>query len=313
VGYGVPFSRPDRILYAFYPELARVDRKRPSRDDEFYDILLLGGSTLHGDWSQVARALPEQLAFQGHRNVRVYNLAVPAQTSRDSRLKYAALRGPRFDLVLVYDGINDARTNNAPPDVFRDDYGHYAWYETVNALAPYHGRASFALPYTLRFLALGLRQAVLARRYVPPEAPREEWLQYGREPRSAGPFRRNLESILELAGRRGDPVLLTSFAIHAPETYSREAFDAKRLEYGLHLSPIEEWGRREDVVATVAVHNQIITDLAARHEGVRFVDQARLMEGDPAYWNDVCHLTVAGSIRFAENLVPAILPALARR
>ena len=311
--YGVPFGKPGRILYAYYPELERVDRKRPAHGDEFYDVLILGGSTLNERWSQVQRALGEQLAYHGHRNVRMFNLAIQAQTSRDSRLKYAALRGPRFDLVLVYDGINDTRTNNVPPELFREDYGHYRWYETVNIMAAYHGPARFALPYTLRYLTLGVRQARRKDRYLPPEAPREEWLQYGRDVRSAASFEHNLGAILQLASRRGDRVLLMTFATYVPPNYSAEAFKAKRLDYGLHLSPIEEWGRPADVLAAVAAHNRIVRDLAAAHEEVLLVDQASLMAGSPLYFNDVCHLTVAGSSRFAENLLPAVLPTFPTR
>ena len=60
--------------------------------------------------------LREQLAYLGQRNVRIFNLAMPAHTSRDSWLKYAALRDARFDLVIFYHGINEARVNNAPPE-----------------------------------------------------------------------------------------------------------------------------------------------------------------------------------------------------
>jgi hypothetical protein len=102
-------------------------------------------------------------------------------------------------------------------------------------------------------------------------------------------------------------------AIYVPADYSREAFDAKRLDYGLHLSPIELWGRREDVLATVARHNEIVRGLASRHDGVLFVDQASLMGGSARYFNDPCHLTVEGSARFAEHLVPVVLPTFPSR
>ncbi len=312
--YHVPFGRPDRILYAFYPELERVDRKRPSRDDEFYDILFLGGSTLNGEWGQVERALGEQLAYGGQRNVRIFNLAMPAHTSRDSRLKYAALGTARLDLVVLYDGLNDIRTNNAPPEIFRDDYGHYSWYELVNAMAPYHRRSTrFALPHTLRYLAVGTRQALRKDRYAPAEAPRPDWVQYGAVPRSAASYEQNLGAILDLAAERGDRVLLMTFATYVPDGYSPEAFEQKRLDYGLHLSPIELWGRREDVMATMAVHNGMVRALAARRDRVLFVDQAELMAGSPGWFNDACHLTVSGSARFAENMVPPVLPTFPGR
>jgi hypothetical protein len=311
--YDVPFGRPGYILSAFYPELRRVDYKRPSHGDEFYDVLFLGGSVLHGDWSQVEQALREQLAFAGHRNVRVFNLAAPAHTTRDSRIKYGALRRPRFELVLVYHGVNDARTNNVPPDLFRPDYGHYTWYETVNLLAPYHGRAKLALPYTLRYLALLARQRARPDRYVPREAPRPDWVRYGSDPRSREAFRDNLETILEVAGRRKDQVLLATFATRLPADYSLEAFRAGRLDYGLHRTPIEDWGRREDVVGAIAAHNEVVRRLAARGQGVLFVDQAGLMAGSALWFNDFCHLTVAGSSRFVENLLPVVLPAVRAR
>jgi hypothetical protein len=310
LGFGVPFGRPDRILYAFYPELERVDRKHPTREDEFYDILLLGGSALHPDYGAIASALQEQLAYAGRRNVRLFNLADRAHTSRDSRLKYAAIPDARFDLVLVYEGINDARANNAPPAIFRDDYGHYSWYGTVNALAPYHGSAAFALPYTLRFLAVRLGQVPVADRYAPTEAPRPDWLQYGRDYRSVAVLERNVATILDLARRRGDPVMLMSYATYIPEGYTAEAFRDKRLPYGLHLIGVELWGRPEDVAGAVAAQNAALRRLAVRYEGIFFADQAALLAGRAAYFNDVCHLTVLGSSKFAENVVAQLAPAL---
>ena len=273
--YGVPFRNPGRILYAYYPELRRVDKERPTHGDKFYDILFLGGSTLHKDLGQVEQDLLEQLAYNGHRNVRIFNLAMPAHTSRDSWLKYAALGEARFELVVFYDGINEARANNAPPEIFREDYAHYSWYEIVNTLAPYHGTASFALPYTLRYLAIRMRHALTKDRYDPDTRPRKDWVQYGRDPRSAVSFKHNLGAILDLAQRRGDRVLLMTFATYVPEDYSLEAFKEKRLDYGLHLTPLEVWGAREHVLETVAVQNEIVRSLAAQHEGVLFVDQAK--------------------------------------
>jgi hypothetical protein len=304
---GVPLRNPDRILYAYYPELREVDEKRPARGDEFYDILFLGGSGLHKDWGSVGQELREQLAYLGHRNVRVFNLAMPAHTSRDSWLKYAALGEARFDLVIFYHGINETRANNAPPGIFREDYAHYSWYEAVNTLAPYHGLAIFALPYTLRYLAIRTRYALTKDRYVPTHDVRNDWVQYGRDSRSAASFKHNLTAILDLASQRGDQVLLMTFATYVPENYSLEAFKRKQLDYGLHRYPIEFWGRREYVLATVAVHNEIVRSMAAQHKNVLFVDQASLMARSARYFNDPVHLTVLGSTKFVENVVMVLL------
>jgi hypothetical protein len=53
----------------------------------------------------------------------------------------------------------------------------------------------------------------------------------------------NLTAILDLAGQRGDRVLLMTFATYLPADYSLQAFLEKRLDYGLHsAAPIEILG-----------------------------------------------------------------------
>jgi hypothetical protein len=313
---GVPVLKPDQILFAYYPELGTsgelpeilrpVPPTQASHSDEFYDILLLGGSVLHKSWGTVEMELREQLAYLGQRKVRVFNLAMPAHTSRDSWIKYAALRDARFDLVIFYHGINETRVNNAPPEIFRQDYGHYSWYETVNALTPYHGTAFLALLYTLRYLAISARHNFAKDHYISTYVIRKDWIRYGVDSRSVTSFKQNLSAILDLASQRGDRVLLMTFATYVPENYSREAFNKKQLDYGLHRAPIEWWGLREHVLATIAAHNEIVRELAVQHRDVLFVDQARLMPVSARYFNDPCHLTALGSTKFVENIVDAL-------
>jgi lysophospholipase L1-like esterase len=304
--YHVPLRHPEKILYAFYPGLREAAVRRPAPGDGFYDVLMLSGSTLHVDWGPVEQALAEQLTEAGHPNVRMLNLAFPAHTSRDSRLKYAALAESRFDLVVVYDGINDVRANNAPPELFREDYGHFRWYETANALAPYHDTARLALPYTIRYLGISLYQILHPGRYVPSDEPRAAWTQYGTDPRSVASFRDNLETILGLAAGRRDRVVLMTFAVHVPQDYSLDAFQGKRLDYVLYRKPIEDWGRPQDVLRTVGAQNEVVRRLAARHPEALLVDQAALMDGTPRFFNDPCHLTVAGASQLAANIVAAV-------
>jgi hypothetical protein len=300
--YGVPFLHPEKILYAIYGGLRTVDRARPSHQDSFYDILLLGGSTLHPDWGRVEAELRDQLAGHGRKNVRIFNLAQPAHSSRDSLLKYAAVGDSQFEMVIVYDGLNEARTNNVPPDLFKDDYSHYAWYEVANQLARYHGHTSLALPFTLITLTTWIKQAVTPGRYV-PRLPRPEWTHYGREARSVVPFARNIETIATLASARHDHLLIMTFAAYMPSDYSLKAFQEKRLDYDGHREPIETWGEPQNVMATVARHNEAVRALVARHPEISFVDEAALMPGSAKYFDDVCHFTAAGSAKFVQNLL----------
>jgi hypothetical protein len=310
IWYGLPFARPDRVLYAYYPELAQVDAERPARDDGVYDVLLLGGSVLNRDWGSIEADLRECLTRRLRRRVRVFNLAQRAHTSRDSRLKYEAVPDARFDLVAVYDGINDVRANNVPPGAFADDYSHLPWYGVVNALAPFHGGATLALSFTPAWIAARARSRFATDRSVSPGLPREDWVRYGKDARSAASFEHNLAAILDLATRRGDPVLLMTFAVYLPRLYSARGFEEGRLDYALHTSPAELWGKPEYVVAAVERQNDVVRRLAAERPEVVLVDQARLMAGSAESFNDPCHLTVRGSVAFVDHLVAGLGPRL---
>jgi hypothetical protein len=162
------------------------------------------------------------------------------------------------------------------------------------------------LPYTLRYLTNNIRYNLRKTHYISTYSVPKGWIQYGQNSKSAASFRHNLGAILELATEREDQILLMTFATYVPENYSRRAFDQKQLDYGLHRSPIEWWGPREHVLATVAVHNEIVRNIAAQHKNVLFVDQASLMNGYARYFDDVCHLTAVGSTKFVENLVKVL-------
>ncbi len=309
----MPIYDPGLVLYGIYPGLRTIDESAPRHEDEFFDVLFLGGSSISREYSEVEQAFLEQFAFDGYRkNVRVFNLAYPGDTSLDSVLKYSAAGEARFDLVIVYDGMNDARMNNAPPEVFRDDYGHLAYYEAVNHLAPYHRHAFFALPYSLVYLADRIRESVRKDEYI-GDSLREDWLRYGATPRSAEPFKANLERIIGLAAERGDRLMLMSFAGFIPSDYSFQAFKERRLDYGFHAfhpAPVELIGRPGDVTATLALHNDIVRGLAAAHKNVLFVDQARLMAGVSRYFNDSSHYTLAGASKFVADALGVLIPAL---
>ena len=264
-------------------------------------------------WGRIEDDLYEQLAAKGHNNVRIFNLAFPAHTSRDSLLKYSALGDSRFDLVVFYHGMNDVRVNNAPPDIFREDYSHYSWYKVINTFASYHGRAYFALPYTLHYLVVGIQGTLGSEQVVPTHIPRGDWVRYGKEPRSTVSFERNLSALLDVAAQRGDRVLLMTFASHVAKDHSREATSQKRRANGLRPDPIEIWGVCEHVAHTVAKHNEIVRRLAAKREDVLFVDQAKLMDGDADCFFDPCHLTDGGCSKFVENMLAVLLPSVPNR
>ena len=158
--YGIPLLRPVTLLNALYPELWQLGWKAADvRGQNAVRILLLGGSVMHPAWGNVEQELRERLTIRLGQAVVVFNMAEIGHTSRDSYVKYRTLAGQRFDMVVFYHGINEARANNVPPAMFRSDYSHYAWYDRVNALQSCDEGRRLVVSCTLRFLAVGVKTA----------------------------------------------------------------------------------------------------------------------------------------------------------
>jgi hypothetical protein len=306
----VPLLAPQAIRYAFYPELAAIREQSLIRPEETFDVLLLGASTLTRALGAIESTLREELTARTGLRVRTHNAAVSAQSSRDSLFKYRALADRHFDLVILYDGINDVRSNNCPPEVFRADYSHAEWYRLVNMLDEHPERRFLAYPYTLRYLLVRSADALGLSRKIPRHAPREEWLEHGRQIKTAGPFRENVRQILELARAKREPLVLMTFAYHVPAGYSLERFAALALDYTTHASPIEIWGLPRNVVAGLVSHNLILERLADEYPETIFVDQHRLLPKRRLHFNDICHLTTVGSQSFVQNLIGPVLERL---
>lgn len=299
---------------AFYPELLPILASQPSSRDPIIDVLLLGASVLSEDFGSVPQALREELALATRREVRVWSPGQKAQGALDSLYQYRGLAGVGFDAVVIYHGLNELRANNVPPELFHSDFSHYAYYETLRDVLGDGRLWPFAAPYTLEYWLRARREASAARAghpiRVPRHDPRASWTAYGAEIRSAGPFRKNVEAILDLAAERREPALLLTVATYVAPGYSRDAFDARRLDYATHYTPIELWGVAEHVAKGVAAHNAEIRALVAARPGLAFFDLDAALPKERRYWNDVTHFTVAGSQRVAELVLPHLLGAL---
>jgi hypothetical protein len=297
---GVPFARTDLIWKAYYPEWdeSGVAAVAPHHGDSSFDVLLLGGSALTDTFGHVGPELKAALEQTLEQPVRVVNLAALGRTTRDSRWKYERLADKRFDLVVVYHGINDAFLNNVPPGSFQPDYTHAARFEQLRLFKRHPEAGVVSFPFTLRYAVSRFKeQARLG------DQPKREWHQHGADVRTPPSFRANLGRIAELARERGDRLVLMTYAYHIPANYSEAAFRERALDYGTHSSPVSLWGTPANVAQAIDLHNEAVRDLAARTPGAVFVDQKELMPVGKDYFNDCCHLTQLGSRRFVGHIM----------
>ena len=300
------FLRPDPLL-AFYPGIEEA--ARDDGEGDVLQVLLLGGSVLHPDWSPIEPLLADRISLATRRRVRIDNLATSSHTSRDSRLKYARLDARRYDLVLFYHAINETKFNNVPREVFRADYGHVPFYARVNVAAHDAWLPRLALPWAVR--QTGVLAAIsTGRRPTLPDRPPKEWLREGLDVKTADSFRENLEEIADTAARRGDPLLVATFAIHVPEDTDRKAFRNLQSDYTRHLAPIKLWGLPEAVRAGVDAHNGIARQVAGTRDAVYLADVAAQLPAERALFNDACHFTVDGAVAFGDRVMPGVLQAL---
>ena len=309
-----PFHPSELIYQRFYPELRPLmEAPPPTSNPRSFELLLLGGSVLDDGWGDIGQRLEQVLDDMGRPGSRVYNLASPAHTSRDSLLKYQRL-DKRFDLVLVYHGINEVRMNNCPPEMFRQDYSHTAWYSMVNALEP--GQADWVLlPFTMRYIWINALDRAGA--YASWGLPKKEWFHYGAQVLSEKAFESNISGIVQLAQARGEPVLLATFAYRVPEEIPTH-YDPKQMPGYAKADfkgacPIELWGDLENVTAGIDRHNDVTRRLAGQHPHVTLVDVAAAMSHDFDSFADICHLTRAGCEQFVAHVWPSIKDQATRR
>jgi hypothetical protein len=291
---GVPFFHSERIWDAFFPETVALRTGPQTRDDHTYRVLLLGGSVVSPQFGDVGPLLETALEQRIGEPVYLTNLAYPGRTTLDSLLKYRRLGDHHFDLVVIYEGINDCYLNNCPPGVYRADYAHAPRYRQLRELERHKEVAFLAAPYTLWFLPNNawFRLPWSSR-------PRAEWAHFGRDLHTPAAVEANLEEMIRIAQERGETVLLLSFA-YDPSAALTEADRPRDRE---HFTPVSIWGEPGNVLCALSAHNEAIRRVAARHQDLTFVDVQQRMPTGGRYFNDICHLSAEGCAVFVNELL----------
>jgi GDSL-like Lipase/Acylhydrolase family len=287
-----------RLWNVYFPEFDKSGIEQVSSADSegAYKVLVLGPSVWYPGYSDLGARLEKDLQKELARPVRLYNLAYPGRTSRDALLLYRRLAAYHFDLVVVYHGINDQALNNCAREVYQANYCHRPRFEEIRLLERHPEHPWLVFPYILECLGSSLVRSLVPCHLV-------DDVNLGTELKTPPSFRANLEEILSIARRRGERVLLLSFAYYIPANYTEAAFQAKSLDYDSHKSPVNWWGTTESVALAVDAHNAVVEDLARCHSEALFTDMRRLMPDGKLYYDDCCHLSAGGCARFAELLM----------
>jgi hypothetical protein len=271
-----------------YPELWRSDVVETSvtREDEYFDVLLLGGSVFAQAQTQLQRKLEKEFG----EGIRVFGLAASGHTTRDSYLKHSRLSDKEFDLIVIYHGINDVRLNCCSPGTYRDDYAHCNWYASfTNHVNSARGTN-----------ATELKEIGAAT----TGTPSKELLDFGNVIRTPTAFRNNLQSIILHAENQKTAVLIITFSYYIPYNYSLARMESGQLDYGpgQYDLVVEAWGHPENVRTTIDAHNAVIRQLCARYRQARLLDLAKSFPDDGHHFSDVCHLTEVGIRKFVSRV-----------
>lgn len=302
--FGIPLTSSPKtiILNMVYPVL-RENQVEATGTDRYYDILLLGSSTIQTHHQVMARILNEEV--RADKPVRVTSLAMAGHTSLDQLLKYKEF-DKKFEAVIFYDAINDLRANNCPDYVFKPDYSHYSVYRVLSFL----DRHEF--PLLIPILAQLIIQKPMEKLWmfglVPTDKPRREWMEFGERVKSKVSYEKNLERLIKIAKSRHDRLILVTF-VYSFNDYSRQDW------YGY---PITMWGSLENVLNGIETHNKILRKLSkkynveildAQHEMPKIIKHYSGIYGSKEYFsweeslfNDVCHFTIRGCLTFTDLL-----------
>ena len=306
VFWGYPFLHPSDYIYkGYYKDLDAVAKKDIRNTDNVKDILILGGSVVSTPWSNMEGRLDTILRkrYKNDEKFAFYNVAAAGHTSRDNLIKYELLSKQRFDLVIYYEAINENRANNIPSKNFFPDYSHIKWYNDIYLLRAHPEINITVIPYLSDMLIKAVKDVTARKIYVSQEKVDPRFIKYGGEIKTALSYKENINKIIKIAEKRGDKLLLMSYASYFPQRVklTGEQKDMDHFAGCNYASPVNIWGAADNVKKGITIHNQILRNLVAKNN-VLFLDMAKKMPADSSMFCDVCHVSEPGAQYFAREL-----------
>lgn len=308
---GYPFFMPSEYVYTgFYSNMLELREKEVRRGGVTRNILILGGSVVSTAFSHMESRLDTILQKHYGESGRYmfYNIASPGHTSLDNALKYRLLEDKQFDLVIYYEAINENRANNIPPVHFRKDYTHMRWYRDVQLLLAHPEINVTVMPYLFHRFLNAVCERLGQRTYISTEQVDPQYSKYGADIKTGECYRQNVEEIIRTARRRGDPLILMSYASYFPGNVKLEGEKQDTTQFAkCYFAPsLSIWGDPEHVKKGIGVHNAAIRSLVKQYQPL-FLDMEAKMPKDGKLFCDFCHLSESGAQRFAHEVVEFII------
>lgn len=309
---GFSFWTPGKAFTEkFYPELLPIVKTDITATDGYRDVLLLGGSVVSTEYSQMDRRLQQLLNADTAKNrpkVRVFNAARPSHTSLDNRIKYEYLTDKHFDLVIYYEAINENRANNVAQSDFLPNYQHILWYYDLNLIQKHREMNFTVLPYLIHKGVGILLRKLQGKALLNREAVYPAQNVFGKDIKTAKPFYDNFAKIVALAKQRNAQILPVTYAVYFPKSVQEKGGGADYSEFTncRGPSPLGLWGDPANVREGVRQHNLALKKIASIN-ALTICDMDSLMPRQKRYYCDLCHLSPEGAALFSRLLAKSMV------
>ncbi|MEX0812921.1 MAG: hypothetical protein WD048_11950 [Chitinophagales bacterium] len=292
--YPAEFFQPWKIIYQYYPQALKISEEYATSDRQQNKILILSSSALTDEWGGFEKVLEEKLN-ENAKDWQVFNGSGVGFTSLDNLNTLQLLNDLKFDYLIYYNSINDARLNNCPPDVFESDYTHIRWNNEVASIMRHKEINITVIPFVLDFLAQKLRQKIFDQDFIPDNyKDRPDWQKYGSDFKSLKSFDKNLSKIIKLNPYPAKNIII-DYNYYVPDNYSYEDFINKRLDYRYHdkSREIEVWGYPDNVSNFIDSCNHRALKIAEETANTQFYSVKNRLSSS-AFFADICHYSEKG-------------------
>lgn len=307
---GYPFVHPNKYLEKhFYPNLEDARNQIKSFKKNERVILILGGSVVSSVWTGMENRIDSIIKkSNGFDDVKVINVAIPANTSRDNFIKYKLLQNEHFDLIIYYEAINENRANNIPKEKFEDDYSHMKWYSDINLILAHPEMNMTVIPYVIHLAGKRLSDKLTHKEYLSYEIVNEENVKYGGDIKTGVSYLKNLSGIADLAKNKNEKLLLVKYGSYFPPNVELvgKKDEIKYFTKCFGSSLISLWGTGSHVRRGIQVHNEMLEKVAKTHNTYLF-DMDSVLPKDSTFFCDVCHLSEKGAQLYANKLTEFIV------